>query len=159
MRIARLAVLVLLVAAATSTVFTHVTPQSSPVPPRPDFNVPPPPCTLRVVGALLRDGRSDRSGRLGDVLEGDTTMANLAMLLRVSAGRVIVNKTGLPGSYRVRMDFDSMAVRRGPDAAASAPDAPSVFTAVQEQLGLKLESSRALRETLVIDRLERPTED
>ena len=127
-----------------------------PAPSRPDFNAPPPPCTLRVVGAVLRDRGGDR---LGDLLEGETTMDNLATMLRVTAGRFVVNKTGLSGSYRVRMNFDSTAVRRGPDAAASAPDAPSVFTAVQEQLGLKLESSRASREILVIDRLERPTED
>ena len=96
---------------------------------------------------------------MGDLLEGETTMDSLATLLRVPAGRFVVNKTGLPGSYRVRMNFDSTAIRRGP-GAASAPDAgPSVFTAVQEQLGLKLESSRASRDMLVIDRLERPTED
>ena len=124
--------------------------------PRPDFNAPPPPCTLRSVGAALRNGRG---GPPGDLLEGDTTMANLAGILRVWAGRFVVNKTALPGSYRVRMNFDGGAIRRGPDAAAPAPDAPSVFTAVQEQLGLKLESSRAVREILVIDRLERPTED
>jgi uncharacterized protein (TIGR03435 family) len=132
-------------------------------PPRPqpqDLTVPPPPCTLRTVTALVRDRLGDRLGRLGDVLEGETTMANLADALRVSAGRVVVNKTGLSGAYRVTMNFDSTAVRRGLDATASTPDgAPSVFTAIQEQLGLKLESSRALRETLVIDRLERPSEN
>ena len=127
-----------------------------PPPSRPDLKAPPPPCTLRVIGAVLRDRGGDG---MGDLLEGETTMDNLASLLRVSSGRFVVNKTGLPGSYRVRMNFDSTAIRRGPDAA-SAPDAgPSVFTAVQEQLGLKLESSRASRDTLVIDRLERPTED
>ena len=57
------------------------------------------------------------------------------------------------------MEFDRMASIRGPDAAASPDAAPSVFTAVQEQLGLKLESSRAERDTLVIDRLDRPTEN
>jgi uncharacterized protein (TIGR03435 family) len=131
-----------------------------PRPQLPDFNAPPPPCTLRTVGASLRDRVGDRQGRLGDLLEGETTMANLADALRPSAGRVVVNKTGLSGSYRVTMNFDSMAARRGPDATGLTTDgAPSVFTAIQEQLGLKLESSRALRETLVIDRLERPTEN
>ena len=86
-------------------------------------------------------------------------MADLAMVLRPWAGRFVVNKTGLSGSYRVTMNFDSTAVRRGPAAVASTDAAPSVFTAVQEQLGLKLESSSAQIETLVIDRLERPTEN
>jgi uncharacterized protein (TIGR03435 family) len=58
------------------------------------------------------------------------------------------------------MSFDGMAARRGLDAAAPGLDAPpSIFTAVQEQLGMKLQSSHAERERLVIDRLERPTED
>jgi uncharacterized protein (TIGR03435 family) len=73
---------------------------------------------------------------------------------------MVVNKTGLPGSYRVRMNFDMMAAVRGPDTGTPAQDgAPTIFTAVQEQLGLKLESSRASQEVLVIDHLERPTAD
>jgi uncharacterized protein (TIGR03435 family) len=114
---------------------------------------------VRIVGAAVRDRSGDRQGRLGDLMEGEMTMANLAMALRPWTGRFVVNKTGLSGSYRVTMNFDSTAARRGPDAA-SAPDAgPSVFTAVREQLGLKLESSRAPLETLIIDRLDRPTEN
>jgi uncharacterized protein (TIGR03435 family) len=124
-----------------------------------DFNAPPPPCTVRTIGASLRDGRGDQQGRLGDLLEAEATLNILATGLRPFAGRFVVNKTGLAGSYRVRMNFDMMAGRRL-NAAASTPDAaPTVFTAVQEQLGLKLESSRAEGERLVIDRLERPTED
>jgi bla regulator protein BlaR1 len=42
---------------------------------------------------------------------------------------------------------------------APADDAPSVFTALREQLGLRLEPSRTERDVLVIDRLERPTEN
>src|SRR6185436_19110177 len=53
-----------------------------PTPPRPDFSAPPPPCTLRIVGAMLRDGRGDRMGKLGDLLEGEATMAILATALR-----------------------------------------------------------------------------
>jgi uncharacterized protein (TIGR03435 family) len=58
------------------------------------------------------------------------------------------------------MRFDPAASRRGPEATSTSPDAaPSVFTAVQEQLGMKLQSARVERPTLVIDRLERPTEN
>jgi uncharacterized protein (TIGR03435 family) len=73
-----------------------------------------------------------------------------------------VDKTGLPGSYRVRMNFDMRPPRLGPDVTPPADTAdaiPSVFTAVREQLGLKLESSKTIRDTLIIDRLERPTEN
>jgi uncharacterized protein (TIGR03435 family) len=132
----------------------------TPPPTRPDFSVPPPPCTLRTVGAMLRDGRGDRTGTLGDLLEGEATMATLAMALRPWARRMVVNKTGLSGSYRVRMNFDMMAAVRGPDTGTPAQDAaPTIFTAIQEQLGLKLESSRALSDVLIIDHLERPTAD
>jgi uncharacterized protein (TIGR03435 family) len=110
-----------------------------------DRSAPPPPCSLRMDG---------------DRMEGDVTMASLAMMLRAAAGRLVVDKTGLAGSYRIALTFDRMLGMRGPDTAAPAPGAaPSVFTAVQEQLGLKLESSRATRETLIIDRFERPTEN
>ncbi len=131
-----------------------------PRPPSQDFNAPPPPCSLRILDAASRDRQGDRQGRLGSLMEGETTMANLAMALRLSAGRLVVDKTGLSSSYRVTMNFDGAMLRRGPDVAAPTPDAPpSVFTALPEQLGLKLEASRAPRETLIVDRLERPTEN
>lgn len=110
-----------------------------------DPNAPAPRCALRVVG---------------DQLEGDTTVANLAMMLRTFTGRDVVDKMGLTGFYRVTMNFDSMAARGGPDFASPRSEAPSsLLTALQEQLGLKLQSSRANVGRLVIDRIERPTED
>ena len=127
-----------------------------------DFKVPPPPCFLRTIGAPLRDRFGDGQGRAGDLMEGEVTMDGLAMALRMSAGRTVVDKTGLAGSYRVRMNFDSRPARLGSPTAPDAADAvaiPSVFSAVREQLGLKLESSKTLRDTLIIDRLERPTEN
>jgi uncharacterized protein (TIGR03435 family) len=95
----------------------------------------------------------------GDRIEGETTIANLVVLLRQAAGRLVVDKTGVTKTYRLRVEFDRMAGQRGPEAVGSPSAAPSVFTAVQEQLGLKLESSKASRETLVVDRIERPTEN
>jgi uncharacterized protein (TIGR03435 family) len=133
-----------------------------PPPPRPglpDFKVPPAPCTLRVIAAMLRDKTGDGQGRLGDLLEGETTIGSLAQGLRMSTRLEVVDKTGLTGTYHMRMDFDQTASFKGPDLAPSLDAPPSVFTALREQLGLKLESSRIERDTLIVDRLERPTEN
>jgi len=117
-------------------------------PPRtfPDLNAPQPPCS----GLNVTRG-----------MEGDTTMENLARLLRGvgGAGRPVVDKTGLKGSYRIKAEFDRAAGQNGPDIAPSPGRPPTVFTALPEQLGLKLVPSKAEREVLVIDRLERPTEN
>ena len=121
----------------------------------PDFNAPPPPCTLRTVGAALRRVPEPR----GDVLEGEGSMRTLAQALRVATARPVVDKTGLPGSYRMSMSFDMMALRRGPDVELPPDAPPSVVTALPEQLGLKLQPSKAEREVLVVDRLERPSEN
>jgi uncharacterized protein (TIGR03435 family) len=69
-------------------------------------------------------------------------------------------KPGLAGRYNFTLGF---AFEPG-QTSASGPgvvgkDAPSIFSAIQEQLGLKLEPSTALIETLVIDHIERPTEN
>jgi bla regulator protein blaR1 len=76
-------------------------------------------------------------------------------------GRSVVNKTGLTGSYFVAMHW----TRTGSEAAVtddgSTPNenAPSYFTAIQEQLGLKLVATKAPVEVLVIDHIEQPTGD
>jgi uncharacterized protein (TIGR03435 family) len=83
----------------------------------------------------------------------------LALALRLATARLVVDKTGLRGSYRIAMTFDGFGSRRGPEIAP-APDAmPTVFIAIREQLGLELKSSKAELDTLVIDHLERPTEN
>jgi uncharacterized protein (TIGR03435 family) len=86
-------------------------------------------------------------------------MATLAQLLRIDAERLVIDKTGVSGSYRLSLTFERSASGRGPDIAPSTNALPSVFSAVQEQLGLKLEPSKVSRETLIVDRLERPTEN
>lgn len=109
----------------------------------PDFSVPPPPCS---------------GVRVTDFIEGDVTMEALARFLRASAGRPVVDKTGLKGSYRVKVQYDR-AFASGPDVAPSTSTLPSVFSALPAQLGLRLDSSKAAQEVLVIDRLERPSEN
>ena len=133
---------------------------STPPPPaagRPDLTQPPPPCTIREVGSTLR---GDKQVALGDLIEGETTMAILAVALRnFGTRRPVVDKTGLPGTYRIRMNFDMRATILPPSADQPPSDVATMFTAIQEQLGLKLEPSKAMRDVLVIDRLEHPTPD
>jgi len=72
-------------------------------------------------------------------------------------GGIVVNQTGLPGRFDFDLDYaPEVSPNTVVDATAGA-SAPSIFTAVQEQLGLKLESQREPRDVLVIDHVERPT--
>ena len=65
----------------------------------------------------------------------------------------VINRTGLNGEFDLDLRFT-------PDLSPGAtPELPSIFTAVQEQLGLKLEPSRGPVEVLVIDSVQRPTPD
>jgi hypothetical protein len=52
---------------------------------------------------VLRDGRGDRMGALGDLLEGEATMATLAIALRPWAGRAVANNTGLSYDFSHRL--------------------------------------------------------
>jgi len=78
------------------------------------------------------------------------SVESLANLLSGSVERVVVDRTGLRGAYDIDLEWS-------PDP--SAADTRSIAAAVQEQLGLKLEPSRAPIDALVIDHVERPTEN
>lgn len=84
-------------------------------------------------------------------------MADLGQMLRPWAGRRIVDKTGLAGFYRISTKFDPKPAGVADAAVPPSRNAPSIFTAVQEDLGLKLQASRVAVATVVIDRIERPT--
>ena len=87
-------------------------------------------------------------------MEGkDTSMAGLMSALSTVLGRPVADETGYTGTFDVRLEFAA------PDAPAKESSAPSIFTALQEQLGLKLEAQKGPSEVLVIDRAERPTEN
>ena len=85
---------------------------------------------------------------------GGTTMEALAEILTFQAGRPVIDRTGLTGGYNALLKWT-------PALGADAPpaDAVSIFTAVQEQLGLKLEGGTAPLDVVVVDRIERPTEN
>jgi uncharacterized protein (TIGR03435 family) len=86
----------------------------------------------------------------------NASMADIARMFSFQLGRVVVDKTGITGEFPVHLKF-------APDEVAGVPppaDAgPSFFTAVQEQLGLKVESAKGPVEVLIIDHAEKPSED
>jgi uncharacterized protein (TIGR03435 family) len=75
--------------------------------------------------------------------------------------RRVIDRTGVTGNFDIDLRYrpDLGARPDGPPPAPPDPDAPSIFTAVEEQLGLKLISDRAAVDVLVIDRIEPPTPD
>jgi uncharacterized protein (TIGR03435 family) len=82
------------------------------------------------------------------------TMQQLADQLSHTAGRPVVDRTGLTGYYAYTVDWFPANVIPPPDM-----DAPSMFAALQEQLGLRLESTKGPMEKLVIDHAEKPSEN
>jgi uncharacterized protein (TIGR03435 family) len=72
-------------------------------------------------------------------------------------GKPIVDKTGLPGFYALTIRYEQRPSSLG--VAPSPDDPPSVFTALPEQLGLKLEPATTAGQILVIDHIERPSEN
>jgi uncharacterized protein (TIGR03435 family) len=98
---------------------------------------------------------------------GGITMTRLAEILAGNLGRLVVDKTGLGGFYDLDLVYTPDQIPGPPPGPVPPgfqmpvidPNGPSLTTAIQEQLGLKLESSRAAVDVTVIDRFERPTED
>jgi uncharacterized protein (TIGR03435 family) len=102
--------------------------------------------TLREGGEVWFNGlQFDASGK--PTWPDGITMSQLASMLSSRTDRPVVDRTGLQGKYGMRLDF----------SLADGDDRPSVFTAVQEQLGLKLDPGRAPIDVLVIDHIEKPT--
>jgi uncharacterized protein (TIGR03435 family) len=91
------------------------------------------------------------------------TMAEIAAGLRTFVERSVVDETGLSGTFDGQLDFVREQRRFGPPVDPAAFEAPptavSIYTAVQEQLGLRLDSRRGPVEVLAIERVERPTEN
>lgn len=134
--------------------------QSPPVMPEPGS--PPFPA-----GAIPRGAM--RMGR-GDFADSAISMDVLASALAaLYVGRPVINRTGLKGFYDIHLQwvpdpatnagpFQPGAPTAGPDPAVESSGL-SIFTAIQEQLGLKLESAKGPVDVLIIDHVERPSEN
>lgn len=102
------------------------------------------------------DTNTNESSAGGVVTARGLTMAELARWASNRVDRIVIDRTGLAGAYDFEMKYARDPVRSGGTASS---DMPTIFTALQEQLGLKLEGARGPVEFLVIDRAERPTPD
>ena len=90
---------------------------------------------------------------------GTQTMQQLADVLQVLSGRPVANRTGLAGTFDFDLQWTSGPVAPAPGANPPADDGPSIFAALQEQLGLRLESGRDTFDVVVVDAVQRPTPD
>jgi uncharacterized protein (TIGR03435 family) len=100
----------------------------------------------------------------GTITAGDATLGQLLGLLSPLMGRVAVDKTQLNGTFDYNLNwtldqFVATGTLGVPNERPIDPNGPSLFTAVQEQLGLKLESTKGPVDVLVIDHVEKPSED
>jgi uncharacterized protein (TIGR03435 family) len=102
-------------------------------------------------------------GSIGRIQMGGFLMSEFARSLQGVAGRLIVDRTGLKGPYDLELTFAQDRPNGPLPPGVELPpvdlNAPNLFTALQEQLGLKLESTKAPIEVLVIDSVEQPALD
>jgi uncharacterized protein (TIGR03435 family) len=101
---------------------------------------------------------------LGRMANAGLSMPSLASTLASFVDRMIVDRSGLTGFYELDLHWtpEQFAGRATPASVNGViidPNGPGLFTAIQEQLGLKLEPVRGPVEVMVIDRLQRPVED
>jgi len=136
--------------------------------PEPGAAAPPPPNQPVTMG---KDGFPEiPRGRTGSVSIGGPNgmvtqrvergmMRGLAAMLSVQVERPVIDATGLTGRYDYTLKFVRPGMA-GPGADASEPAGPTITTAIQEQLGLRLEAKKVVVELFVIDSVaKRPTEN
>jgi uncharacterized protein (TIGR03435 family) len=100
------------------------------------------------------------------MVAGGGTMAQLARTLTSWVGRIVSDRTDLPGAFDFTLSWTPDQIPQGFDKKVAAgglappdPDGPSIFTALQEQLGLKLNAQKAAVDVFIVDRAEHPKEN
>lgn len=101
------------------------------------------------VVSLSNPPRCQRMSFPGFIAARQVEMPEFAAMLTWFARRPVIDRSGMAGEYDIDLTF-------APDPALSTGDAVSLFTAIQEQLGLKLEATRGPVDVLVIDSADRP---
>lgn len=96
--------------------------------------------------------------RHGEIVGDGVSMADLARVLSQQIGRPIADETGLKGAYDFKLNW-TPDMDTNSTAASTVDSGPSIFTAVQEQLGLRLEAAKVPVRVLVVDHIDRPDQD
>lgn len=106
------------------------------------------------------EGRQGISGNRGRTQGFAAPMSMMAMNLSSTVGRPVIDKTGLTEKYDWVLEYDpNVSGAQNQDNAAGEEQRPTIFTALQDQLGLKLESTKGPVDTWVIDKIDRPSEN
>ena len=111
---------------------------------------------------LAEPARCETRSAPGQLTSTNMSMGNLAVYLASNVVQnVVVDRTGLAGFFALDLEWtaDRAPLPLNGDTTPAPSDRPSIFGALQDQLGLKLETERGAVEVLVIDHVERPTED
>jgi uncharacterized protein (TIGR03435 family) len=111
-------------------------------------------------GATIRVGRGQVNAQM-------ISLSDFAGMLAQQLGRPVKDKTGIEGRFDIKLEWTPDESQRGiglpgdgaprESGPAGDPSGPSIFTALQEQLGLKLESDKGRVEIIVIDRIDKPS--
>lgn len=108
------------------------------------------------------DGQS-RAGMMmmmnGELTAQGVPISNLVNILSQQLHRQVIDKTGLTGKYDITLKYASDNPHEDSSSGAAAETAPPLITAVQEQLGLKLDSVKGPVDTIVVDHIEQPSEN
>jgi uncharacterized protein (TIGR03435 family) len=106
-------------------------------------------------------GPAASSGGRGQLSMQRTSMAMFASALSSRLGRLVQDRTGMSGIFDLKLEWtpDDSRTQFGSNGRDSDSAGPSIFTALSEQLGLKLESTKGAVEVLIIDHAEKPSEN
>ena len=105
----------------------------------------------------LKAGEQPPCRRGDSFVCGMTTMIDLATWLKYIVGRPVLDKTGVDGRFELLLDFDLYSIRG--QTPPQDYNKPSVFSALQEQFGLRLEPQKAPFPVLVVESIQRPSEN
>lgn len=97
--------------------------------------------------------------RRGELVSTQHSIASLVGFLAGQLRRPVRDQTGLKGKYDFTLKWDPSENSAGPLQNSMDSPAPSIFTAIQEQLGLRLVSTKGPVDFVIIDHIERPSEN